>query len=483
MRALAIHGHFYQPPREDPLTGAIPDEWGAAPFHNWNERIHAECYGPNAKLGNFERISFNVGPTLANWMIGYDPATHDRIVEQDRANVRRFGVGNGIAQAYNHTILPLASYADRVTQVAWGIADFEHRFGRKPQGLWLPETAVDSETLAVMADAGIEWTILAPWQADCDGIDTTEPYRVALPGGRTITVFFYDRELSGRVSFDPALTSNADAFALHDLSRAFNREKERRGEPQLVLVASDGELYGHHQHFRDYFLAHLLKEAATQAGIAPMYPARWLQEHPPRRTVGIRDNTSWSCHHGVVRWAGDCGCASGAYGWKTALRYALNQLAAALDELYCAAVTPVVPDPWALRHRYIHVMLGQLSAGELICEMAGRRLPAEQLRTIGLLLESQRERQRMFTSCGWFFDDFDRIEPKNNVAYASQATLLAQLATGVDLAADALGWLRQVRSWRTGLQADDVFEHFRRRASGVRQPASEESELMASAAA
>ena len=217
MRALAIHGHFYQPPREDPLTGAIPNEFGAAPFGNWNERIHAECYRPNAELGNFERISFNVGPTLSSWMAGYDRSTYGAIVEQDRATVREFGVGNAIAQAYNHTILPLQSREDKVTQVAWGIADFEHHFGRKPQGLWLAETAVNTETLVVLADAGIEFTILAPWQADAPDVDTTEPYRVSLPGGRSITAFFYDRDLSGRVSFDPVMTSNADAFALHDL--------------------------------------------------------------------------------------------------------------------------------------------------------------------------------------------------------------------------------------------------------------------------
>src|SRR5689334_14944757 len=175
-RALCIHGHFYQPPREDPLTGAVPNEVGAAPYRNWNERIHAECYRANAALGNFERISFNVGPTLFEWMDRYDPATCRRIVEQDRANLQQFGVGNAMAQSYNHLIMPLASTADKHTQIAWGIADFQHRFGRRPQGMWLPETAVDLETLAIMAELGIEFTILAPWQAESSTLDPTEPY-------------------------------------------------------------------------------------------------------------------------------------------------------------------------------------------------------------------------------------------------------------------------------------------------------------------
>ena len=182
IKALCIHGHFYQPPREDPFTGIIPTEPGAAPYKNWNERIHAECYQPNAELGNFENISFNVGPTLFSWLADFDPLTYQRILAQDQANVARFGVGNAIAQAYNHTVLPLASASDKVIQIAWGIADFKHRFKRMPQGMWLPETAIDYETLTTLAHHGIEFTVLAPWQAEVDKIDPTEPYRVPLPG-------------------------------------------------------------------------------------------------------------------------------------------------------------------------------------------------------------------------------------------------------------------------------------------------------------
>lgn len=466
MRALCIHGHFYQPPREDPTTGVIPSEYGAAPFQNWNERIHAECYRPNAELGNFSRISFNVGPTLFGWMGGHDPAAYRQILEQDRLTVERFGVGNAIAQAYNHTILPLASYTDKVTQVAWGIADFEHRFGRRPQGMWLPETAVDTEALTVMADAGIEFTILAPWQADSYQVDPTEPYRVNLPSGRSITVFFYHQDLSGRVSFDPAMTTNADTFVLNDLSRHYQREKEQRGEPQMLLVASDGELYGHHQPFRDKFLAYLLSGASSHVDITPTFPAHWLKSHPPRRTIGIRDFTSWSCHHGVMRWMGDCSCTPSTGDWKRGLRQGLNQIGAALETVFVETTRPVIADPWALRNRYIHVLLGALGVETLIHDMAGRRLDAETTTRIALLLESERERQRMYTSCGWFFDDFDRIEPKNNVAYAAHALALTRSATGIDLAPDAVSHLQGVASWRSGLRADQVLLQYLGREKG-----------------
>jgi alpha-amylase/alpha-mannosidase (GH57 family) len=462
-RALCIHGHFYQPPREDPLTGSVPREVGAAPYRNWNERIHAECYRANADLGNFERISFNVGPTLFTWMAQHDPATYRQIVDQDRANIQQFGVGNAIAQAYNHVIMPLASSADKRTQVAWGIADFAQRFGRRPQGMWLPETAVDIETLSIMADQGIEFTLLAPWQADAEAIDPTEPYRVALPGGRSIVAFFYHQGLSGRVSFDPAMTSNADAFALHDLPGQFHSAKLQRGEPHLLLVATDGELYGHHQPFRDMFLAHLLKTAGPQSGIAPTFPARWLREHPPQHTVGIREHTSWSCHHGVARWSADCGCTPTGSPWKANLRAALDALATTLDHAYAEALRPHAIDPWALRDSYIHVLLGELPAAELIGAATSRRLPDTEIQRIHTLLEAQRERQRMFTSCGWFFEDFDRIEPKNNVAYAAQAVQLTRLASGVDLAPAAIEQLRRVVSPRSGLRADQVFlRHLRR---------------------
>jgi hypothetical protein len=462
VRSFSIHGHFYQPPREDPITGMIPEEAGAAPHKNWNERIHAECYRPNALLRNFEKISFNVGPTLCEWMEDHHPDTCELILEQDRANVQKHGVGNAIAQAYNHTILPLAGYEDKVTQVAWGIADFEHRFGRKPQGFWLPETAADQETLAVLADQGIEFTILAPWQANEPKLDTSEPYRVVLPGGKALTVFFYHAELSSRISFDPTATSNADFFAGTLLQSAFRPEKE--GEPQIILLASDGELYGHHQHFRDYFLAHIVNGASGRTGLSLTYPALWLKDCSPRKTATIRPKTSWSCHHGITRWAGDCGCTPGDGVWKAYLRRAFDHLGFALNRSYLSALSQTIQDPWDLRNRYIHVILGNLTVDELVYQAAGKRLEREEVNRIAALLRAQFERQRMFTSCGWYFEDFSRIEPRNNVAYAAQAVHLTRQATGEDLGPQAMQDLRWVLSHRSGMRGDVIFQQQLRRA-------------------
>ena len=458
VRALSIHGHFYQPPREDPVSGLIPPEYGAKPYHNWNERIHAECYLPNAKLGNFEKISFNIGPTLFSWMNTFDPSVIRLIVAQDRVNLQHYGVGNAIAQAYNHTILPLATYEDKVTQVEWGIADFEHQFGRKPIGMWLPETAVDIESLNILAKHGIEFTILAPWQAEINHLDVTEPYRVALSAGKSISVFFYHQGLSSGVSFDPSMTNNADDFVRNIILPTYIWEKEQRGEPQLLLIASDGELYGHHQHFRDRFLAHLVNSASSNAGVEKTYPALWLKKYPPQHWVSIREATSWSCHHGVERWKGDCGCTPGDGRWKGYLRQAFNRLARQLDKVYADSLTDYNIDPWKLRNSYIHVILGQLPVEELIHQHSGEKLESEPITRIRLLLEAQREKQRVFTSCGWFYDDFSRIEPRNNVAYAAQAVRLTYLATGINLSELFKADLHYVVSRRSDLRGDKVFQ-------------------------
>ncbi len=458
VRALSIHGHFYQPPREDPISGLIPHEYGAKPYRNWNERIHAECYRPNAQLGNFEKISFNIGPTLHSWMRSYDPSASRLIVAQDQANIQMHGVGNAMAQAYHHTILPLASREDKVTQVEWGIADFEQQFGHKPSGMWLPETAVDLETLNVLAEHGIEFTILAPWQAECESLDVTEPYRVALSAGKSITVFFYHQGLSTGVSFNPWLTINADDFVRNTVLPSFSYEKAQRGEPQLILIASDGELYGHHQQFRDRFLAHLVNGASSKVGLEKSFPALWLKKHPPRHWVSIREGTSWSCHHGVERWRGDCGCTPGDGRWKGYLRQAFNRLAYQIDKIYVESLASYAIDPWKVRNAYIHVLLGQVLINDLIYQHAGRKLDANEVIKIRLLLEAQRERQRIFTSCGWYFDDFSRIEPRNNVAYAAQAVRLMAKATGVNLASQLTADLHYVASYRSNLRGDRVLK-------------------------
>lgn len=460
--ALCVHGHFYQPPREDPLTGEIPVEPGAAPYRNWNERIHAQCYYPNTLLRNFERISFNIGPTLMEWMFDYDPETQTRIIQQDQKNLEESGVGNAMGQSYNHTILPLAKPHDKITQVRWGIADFELRFGHRPIGMWLPETAADDATLAVLADNGIQFTILAPWQADSDALNTSHPYQVDLPGGKQIAVFFYHQELSTRVSFDPASTINADRFLTEHILPKFETGRPE-DDQQLVLIATDGELYGHHQPFRDKFLAYLLDGALKGKAVELTYPALWLRKHPPREKIKIRQGTSWSCHHGVLRWSGVCNCTPHSE-WKAQFRFALDRLGEEIDNEYLRVMGGRMEDPWELRHRYIGVLHGAIRLEDLLDELCGWKPDSRSLRTVQWLLRAQYERQRMFTSCGWFFEDYDRIEPRNNTAYAAQATWLTRMATGMDLTEVAGEELEKVVSWRTGTRADSVFMRHLQRA-------------------
>jgi len=462
---FCVHGHFYQPPREDPLTGEVLDEPGAKPYRNWNERIHAECYKPNASLKNFEKISFNLGPTLLSWMARHDFPTYKAILAQDRLNVERNGCGNAMAQAYNHTILPLASGRDQLTQVRWGIADFRHRFHRQPRGMWLPETAVDTPTLEALADNGIEFTILAPWQAKGSALDTTHPYRVDLPSGRSLVVFFYHQGLSTCISFDPVSTSNADSFIKEHVRPLFEQQ-DHRAHPRLVLAASDGELYGHHQKFRDQFLAHLMNGGLAERQLDWIYPELWLERYPVKNKVKILERTSWSCHHGIKRWQQGCDCTPGA-GWKSPLRNALDSLAEIIDGYYAEAISKYSLDPWILRDEYIRVMLGEINLEQATMQAGNtsrRSYPEGTLWRIEMLLAGQYQRQRMFTSCGWFFDDFDRIEPRNNVAYAAQACWLTSLACQVNFNQAACELLKPVHSSRTGLSAERVFAYHLRRA-------------------
>lgn len=441
-------------------------EPGAAPYKNWNERIYSQCYHPNAMLGNFERMSFNMGPTLLEWMFDFHPDTESLIVSQDNRSVELNGCGNAMAQAYNHTILPLASYQDKVTQVRWGIRDFQHRFGHPPLGMWLPETAANDETLTVLADAGIQYTILAPWQADTVRLDTSQAYRVLLPERKELSVFFYDQDLSTRISFDPSATVNADRFVAELIAPKFQPEGDAEARPELIMIASDGELYGHHQPFRDKFLAYLLDGAVKNHGIQLTTPAQWLKENSPSAVMEIRQNTSWSCHHGVLRWAGVCNCTPHSE-WKAPFRRALDHLADGIDEEYIKVVGALIPDAWELRHQYIRIILGELTLEELVVELGSGRLTGDLLDRLHLLLRAQYERQRMFTSCGWFFDDYDRIEPRNNTAYAAQAVFLTRQATGSDLTDLALAELSKVSSWRSGLRADTVFSKHMRRAESA----------------
>lgn len=445
-----IHGHFYQPPREDPISNYIPDEIGAEPFNNWNERILSECYAPNANVGNFTRISFNVGPTLFRWMENAHPEVYQSIIAQDHTNYERYQVGNAIAQGYNHSILPLATKLDKITQIRWGIRDFEYRFGHTVGGLWLPETAVDTETLCVMSDQGLKFTILAPWQVTPEQ-GGTGPFLIDLPGNRPpFIVFTYDRSASTQISFVPNATSNGDAF-LYNLAQ--NDSDKSEG---LRLLASDGELYGHHQPFRDYFLTYITDQGGERHGICWTWPEKWLLENQVTATAKLNDGTSWSCLHGVERWQGQCGCTPQAE-WKQPMRYALDRLAEWIDSVYIDELGTCLTDPWELRHRYVDVMNHQMTVRELVEELIGGGVDEHRLDQIDLLLKAQYERQRMYTSCGFYFDEFHRIEPQNNIAYAANATWLTTKATGRVVDPEIMDLFKLVRSNITGLRADTVF--------------------------
>jgi hypothetical protein len=451
--ALCIHGHFYQPPRENPFTGVIPFEPGAEPFNNFNEKIHTECYKPNADLGNFELISFNFGPTLAGWLKSEFPTTHDRIVTSDHYHQRAFGVGNSLAQAYNHTILPLASHRDKTTQIAWGIADFQYRFGHAPEGLWLPEMAVDLDTLVALEGQGIRYTLLCPHQVrQLDGAwpDSKRPYYVRLPNDRRITVFLRDEELSNRLAFDPGLTEDARIFA--DWCRSTVHVD--RG---LFIIATDGETFGHHQHNRHFFLESLLRSEAPRVGFQLTTPSGYLRSCRATEKVVLQQNTAWSCAHGVARWSTGCSCTPGDQNWKPRLRTAMDRLAGGINALYQTECRGYIDKPWVLRNSYINVILGKTDTGHLLHQFSATTIPTSRVIRLSRLLEAQRYCQAMYTSCGWYFEDLSRIETRNNIGYASMAIEQVRLATGIDLSSDFGSDLAAARSWITDETGRDIY--------------------------
>ncbi|HSM23352.1 MAG TPA: DUF3536 domain-containing protein [Anaerolineaceae bacterium] len=457
---FCVHGHFYQPSREDPISGKIPEEVGAFPYKNWNELILSHCYGPNAELGNFERISFNFGPTLLNWMEYAHPNVLQNIVSQDRQNYEKHGVGNALAQPYHHTILPLSSREDKITQIHWGIEDFFHRFEHEPTGMWLPEAAVDLETLEIMADFGIEFTILAPWQAQTHGLDVTQPYFVNLSTGKQITIFFYHQDLSTQISFNPLSTINADLFATNSIYPILkNTSKEGA---KYLIIASDGELYGHHQPFRDKFLEHLMNGSLKNKNIRLLYPALWLREHPATEEVKIIENTSWSCHHGVDRWSIGCDCTPHSE-WKRHLRTFAEFVGNIVNDVYLTELKGFSIDIWQMRHNYIDVLLGKISENEFVKKYIPNIVDRNVENRIIILLKAQNERQRIFTSCGWFFEDFDRIEPHNILAYCSQALNYVSAINGIDYYDQCKPLLSEIKSIKTGKTAMEVFKKFYKR--------------------
>ena len=437
MTALIIHGHFYQPPRENPWTGEVEPEPSAAPYHDWNERIHAECYAPNAAVNNYARISFNFGPTLLSWLEQHHPDTYRHVLTADKESAaQRGGHGNAIAQAYGHAILPLCNERDRLTQVVWGVADFRFRFGRQPESIWLPETAANDATLALLIDQALRYVILAPDQAkrvlvdsewlDVSGgkVDTTRPYRFEHPdkSGRSIAVFFYNGPLARAIAFEKALTSSRGLVEL------FLRAAQRG---DLVNVATDGETYGHHFKFGDLGLAHALGVEATRARFGITNYGEYLDRHPPQSAVEIEngpegEGSSWSCAHGVGRWTRDCGCHTGGetgwnQTWRDPLRAALNFLRDDTAVKFESSAGELLRDPWAARNDYISVLLdGDRAREEFLARHAVRGLSEVERVRVFQLLEMQRSALLMFTSCGWFFSDLAGIETIQVLRYAAR---------------------------------------------------------------
>ncbi len=474
-RFICVHGHFYQPPRENPWLEAIELQDSAYPYHDWNARITAECYGSNATsrilndpgeivriVNNYARISYNFGPTLLAWMEPNAPEVYQAVLRADVESQERCGGhGSAIAQAYNHVILPLADARDKDTQVEWGIRDFRRRFGREPEGLWLPETAVDLETLDVLAAHGIRFTILAPHQAARvrsveggawrdvreDTLDLTRPYLQKLPSGRSIAVFFYNGPLSRAVAFE-GLLRDGKAFADRLLS-AFNDS----ARPQLVSIATDGETYGHHHRHGDMALAYALHRIEHSGQARLTNYADFLERFPPALEVQIKENTSWSCAHGIERWRSDCGCFTGGepgwnQKWRGPLRAALDWLRDQLAPLYERAAQELVHDPWAARNDYIDIIADRSPevVEEFLARHAAGPLDREGKVRLLKLLELQRHELLMYTSCGWFFNELSGIETVQVVMYAGRAVQLAGQLFGVDLEPSFLGLLEKAQS-------------------------------------
>jgi alpha-amylase/alpha-mannosidase (GH57 family) len=467
-KSICIHAHFYQPPRENPWLETIEYQESAYPYHDWNQRIATECYQPNAAarildengrieriVNNYAGISFNFGPTLLSWLDTEDPATYSRILEADKQSLERFsGHGSALAQGYNHAILPLCNRRDKITQILWGIRDFSSRFGRQPESMWLPETAVDLETLDLIAQMGLRFVILAPSQAKRvrkkserawraignQGIDTGMAYEIAVPSGRRLAVFFYNGPISHAVGFEKLL-NDGEAF-VNRLLGAFPDESER---PRIVHIATDGETFGHHHRFGDMALAYALNAIESRKLAHLTNYGEYLEKHPPSHMVEIYENSSWSCPHNIGRWREDCGCSTGAHPgwcqqWRAPLREALDWLRDQLENKYGDSAAPFVKDPWIARDRYIDVILDRSpeSVERFLADHRTRELSHEEQVRVLKLLELQRHVMLMYTSCGWFFDDISGIETVQILQYAGRALQLGEELFGDDGGANAM---------------------------------------------
>ena len=486
LRYVCIHGHFYQPPRENPWLEEIEVQASARPFHDWNERICRECYAPNAQArllddrgrlrditNNYQFISFDFGPTLLSWLEKHAAETYQAILDADAASRQlRSGHGNAIAQAYNHMIMPLASPRDKHTQIVWGMEDFRKRFQRDPEGMWLPETAVDKETLETLAKNGIRFTILAPHQAkrfrssskdgwadlNSGSIDPSRPYVCQLSRGKSIVLFFYDSPISHSIAFEQLLNSG-EAFK-NQLLGGFS---EDRTWPQIVHIATDGESYGHHHRFGEMALAYALERLAEEPDIQLTNYGEFLEKHPPSAEVKIVENTSWSCAHGLGRWQEDCSCSISQrpdwnQQWRKPLRAAMDLLRDRLDKLFEEQGGALLKDPWASRNAYIRVILEKPSTVDSFLEAHAKPgLMKDEGKVVLQLLEIQRNRMLMYTSCGWFFDDISGIESLQILSYAARSLQLAHPFDSA-LISDFLHELSLAQSnVRPHLRGDELF--------------------------
>ena len=491
---LTIHGHFYQPPRENPWLEAIELQDSALPFHDWNERINKECYNPNSVskivdsrnkildiVNNYEHISFNFGPTLLSWMEKFAPLTYERIIKADIESVAEHdGHGNAIAQVYNHIIMPLANEHDKETQIKWGIQDFEYRFGRKPEGMWLAETAVDDETLRLLEENGIKFTVLSPYQAlkirkegskdwqdvSWGNVDPARSYRYYIKSapGKFIDLFFYDGAISRSVAFDELL-KDGNKF----IRRIKEGVSDLRDYPQLINIATDGESYGHHTKFGDMALAYILHIKAKDEGFILTNYAEYLANYRSDFEADIKQASSWSCFHGVGRWKEDCGCSTGGHPgwnqkWRKPLREALDYLRDELVKIYETEGSKYYnKDVWEVRNNYISVILdrGSMSVEKFQQENFNPSLSDEDIVKAMELLEIQRQALLMYTSCGWFFSEISGIETVQIMKYAARAMQLASRFSKKDIETKFLeilaGAKSNIQEYGTGR---DIFERF-----------------------
>lgn len=491
-RYICIHGHFYQPARENPWTGETELQPDAYPFHDWNERITAECYGANAWsqirdgkgiateiVNNYSRISYNFGPTLLTWLEKHAPLVYRAVIAADASSAKRYsGHGSAFAQCYNHIIMPLANRRDRITQIAWAKRDFTHRFGREPLGMWLPETAVDLESLDLLAEHGIEFTVLAPHQITAtrasggdawldvtqDTVDSRHPYLVRFPSGRSITVFVYNGSVARAVAFEKLLDSGDDLA--QRLLGGFSQT--HTSVPELSHIATDGESYGHHHKFGDMALAYALHLLERHSGVRLTNYGEYLSNHPAQFEARIKENSSWSCAHGVERWRSDCGCQTRFepgwnQRWRAPLREGLDWLRDQIAPVYEEKMSALVHDPWAARDECFDLILASgKDAERTFFERHAIKKPTPATRkTVHELLLMQRHLLLMYSSCGWFFDDISGLEATMVLQHAARAIDLSRSSLKFDPEPHFLELLQVAKSNRSemGTGADVYHRH------------------------